>query len=162
MLGWRVYVTNQPAEQLSLEQAVLAYREAYIVERSLGRLKGQPLSLRPMYLERDDHATGLVRLLSIGLRVLTLLEFVARRQLAREGTSVAGLYTGQPTRRTTRPTSERLLAAFRDLTLTMVEVPGRVVWHLTPLPPLQERLLALLDCAPEIYLRLASDSSQPP
>ncbi len=162
MLGWRVYVTNQPAEQLSLEQAVLAYREEYIVERSLGRLKGQPLSLRPMYLERDDHATGLVRLLSIGLRVLTLLEFVARRQLAREGTSVAGLYPGQPTRRTTRPTSERLLAAFRDLTLTIVEVPGRVVWHLTPLTPLQERLLALLDCAPEIYLRLASDSSQPP
>ena len=25
-LGWHVYVTNQPAEQLSLEQAVLAYR----------------------------------------------------------------------------------------------------------------------------------------
>ena len=26
-LGWHVYVTNQPAEQLSLQQAVLAYRE---------------------------------------------------------------------------------------------------------------------------------------
>ncbi len=161
-LGWRVYVTNQPADQLSLEQAVLAYREEYIVERSLGRLKGQPLSLRPMYLERDDHATGLVRLLSIGVRVLTLLEFVARRHLAREGTSVAGLYLGQPTRRTTRPTTERLLAAFRDLTLTIVEVPGGVVCHLTPLTPLHERLLGLLDCSPEIYLRLASDSSQPP
>jgi transposase len=161
-LGWRVYVTNQPAEQLSLEQAVVAYREEYIVERSLGRLKGQPLSLRPMYLERDDHATGLVRLLSIGLRVVTLLESVARRHLAREGGSVAGLYAGQPTRRTTRPTTERLLAAFRELTLTMVEVPGRVVCHLTPLSALHERVLALLDCSPEIYLRLASDSSQPP
>jgi len=161
-LGWRVYVTNQGEEQLSLEQAVLAYREEYIVERSLGRLKGQPLSLRPMYLERDDHATGLVRLLSIGLRVLTLLEDVARRHLARQGESVAGLYAGQPTRRTTRPTTERLLAAFRELTLTIVEVPGRVVRHLTPLSPLHERLLALLDCSPEIYLRLASDSSQPP
>lgn len=161
-VGWRVYVTNQPAEQLSLEQAVLAYREEYIVERSLGRLKGQPLSLRPMYLERDDHATGLVRLLSIGLRVLTLLEYGARRHLAEEGTSVAGLYAGQPTRRTSRPTTERLLAAFGELTLTIVELPGRVVCHLTPLSALHERLLALLDCPPEIYLRLASDSSQPP
>ena len=44
-LGWRVYGTNQPAEQLSLEQAVLAYRSEYLVERSLGRLKGRPLSL---------------------------------------------------------------------------------------------------------------------
>lgn len=53
-LGWRVYSTNQPAEQLSLEQAVLAYRSEYLVERSLGR----PLSLTPMYVQRDDHATG--------------------------------------------------------------------------------------------------------
>jgi transposase len=47
-LGWRVYGTNQPRESLSLEQAVVAYRSAYLVERSLGRLKGRPLSLTPM------------------------------------------------------------------------------------------------------------------
>jgi transposase len=35
-----------------------------------------------MYVPRDEHATGLMRLLSIGLRVLTLLEYVVRRQLA--------------------------------------------------------------------------------
>jgi transposase len=79
-LGWRMYGTNQPVEQLSLAQAVLAYRSEFQVERSLGRLKGQPLSLTPMYVQRDDHATGLIRLLSIALRVLTLLEFVVRRQ----------------------------------------------------------------------------------
>ena len=84
-LGWRVYGTNQPPEQLSLEQAVLAYRSEYLVERSLGRLKGRPLSLTPMYVQRDDHATGLIRLLSLALRVLTLLEFVGRRQLAARG-----------------------------------------------------------------------------
>ena len=93
-LGWRVYSTNQPAEQLSLAQAVLAYRSEYLVERSLGRLKGRPLSLTPMYVQRDDHATGLIRLLSIALRVLTLLEFVGRRQLAAEGAQLAGLYAG--------------------------------------------------------------------
>src|SRR5687768_1319596 len=60
-LGWRLYSTNQPLEQLSLEQAVLAYRSEYLVERSLGRLKGRPLSLTPMYVQRDDHATGLIR-----------------------------------------------------------------------------------------------------
>jgi transposase len=39
-LGWRVYVTNHPQETLTLEQAVLAYREEYLVERGFGRLKG--------------------------------------------------------------------------------------------------------------------------
>src|SRR5262249_40022161 len=33
-LGWRVYGTNQPVESLPLEQAVLAYRNEYQVERS--------------------------------------------------------------------------------------------------------------------------------
>jgi len=64
-LGWRVYATNAPTERLSLNDAVLAYREEYIIERGFGRLKGKPLSLTPMYLQRDDHATGLIRLLTI-------------------------------------------------------------------------------------------------
>ena len=161
-LGWRVYVTNQPGEELSLEQAVLAYREEYIVERSLGRLKGAPLSLRPMYLAREEHATGLVRLLSIALRALTLVEFVVRRQLAAEGATLAGVYAGQPTRATARPSAERLLASFRDVTLTIVELPGRVVWHLTPLTAVQQRILDLMGFSPTIYTRLTNDSYDPP
>lgn len=47
-LGWQVYVTNRPAEQLSVEQVVLAYREQYLVEHPIGRLKGARLSLSPV------------------------------------------------------------------------------------------------------------------
>jgi transposase len=38
--GWRVYATNAPVERLSLDDAVLAYRDEYIIERGFGRLKG--------------------------------------------------------------------------------------------------------------------------
>ena len=124
-LGWRVYGTKQSVEALSLKQAVLAYRSAYQVERSLGRRKGRPLSLTPMYVQCDDHATGLLRLLSIALRVLTLLEFVGRRQLAAEGTKLVGLYAGNPRRETARPTAEHLLEAFEDITLRIVKGPNR-------------------------------------
>ena len=110
---------------------MLAYRSEYLVERSLGRLKGCPLSLTPMYVQRDDHATGLIRLLSIALRVLTLLEFVGRRQLAAQGAQLAGLYAGNPRRETARPTAERLLEAFRDITLTIMEGPQQTAQHLT-------------------------------
>jgi transposase len=58
-----------------------------------------------MYLNRDDHATGVIRLVSIGLRVLTLLEFLVRRQLAQEEGALAGLYAGNPKRTTDRPLS---------------------------------------------------------
>lgn len=161
-LGWRVYVTNQSATQLSLTQAVLAYRSEYLIERGFGRLKGAPLSLTPMYLERTDHVTGLIRLLSIGLRVLTVLEFAVRRRLEAERATLVGLYTGNPQRATTQPTAERLLEAFQDLTLTIIHEGGRTRRHLTPLSPLQQRILSLLDFTPFIYLRLCVDLPKPP
>ena len=160
-LGWRIYSTNQPAEQLSLEQAVLAYRSEYLVERSLGRLKGRPLSLTPMYVQRDDYATGLIRLLSIALRVLTLVEFVVRRQLAAEGATLAGLYAGNVKRATARPTAERLLEAFQEVTLTVVEGGHQVYRHLTVLSPLQERILELLGFSSRVYTRLCTVSHEP-
>jgi len=161
-LGWRVYGTNQPVESLSLAQAVLAYRSEYQVERSLGRLKGRPLSLTPMYVQRDDHATGLIRLLSIALRVLTLLEFVGRRQLAAEEAKLAGLYAGNPRRETVRPTAERLLEAFQDITLTIVKGPQQSDRHITTLSPLQQRILEILGFSSELYTRLWTVSSEPP
>jgi transposase len=160
--GWRVYVTNAPKSELPLSQAVLAYRNQYIVERGCGRLKGRPLSLRPMYLERDDHATGLIRLLTIGLRVLTLLEFVVRQRLAQEGTDLAGVYAGNPKRSTARPSAELLLEAFEDITLIVIQEPHRDLHHLTPLSETQKRILDLSGFSSEIYTSLCVQSSKPP
>jgi transposase len=161
-LGWRVYATTQPADQLSLAQAVLAYRSESLIERDMGRLKGRPLSLTPMYLERDDQATGLIRLLSIGLRVLTLLEFVACRRLAAEQGVLAGLYAGNPKRATAHPTAERLLERFEGLTLTIIGEGQRWRFHLTPLSALQQRILTLLDFPIDISTRLCADFHKPP
>ena len=160
-LGWRIYSTNQPSEGLSLEQAVVAYRSEYLVERSLGRLKGRPLSLRPMFVHRDDHATGLIRLLSIALRVLTLLAFTVRRELASEDASLAGLYTGNAKRETSRPTAERLLEAFEEVTLTVIEIGSQVYRHVTALRPVQERILELLGFSSRLYARLCTVSHEP-
>jgi hypothetical protein len=44
--------------------------------------KGHLLSLTPVYVEMDHHATSLIRLLPVGVRVLTLLEFAVRQRLA--------------------------------------------------------------------------------
>jgi transposase len=161
-LGGRVYGTNQPMASLSLAQAVWAYRSEYQVERSFGRLKGRPLSLTPLYVQRDDHATGLIRLLSIALRVLTLLEFVGRRQLATEGATLAGLYAGNPKRDTERPTAERLLEAFQDITLIIIQGAQQTARHVTALSPLQQRILEILGFSSALYTKLCTVSSEPP
>jgi len=154
-LGWRVYATNAPAEQLGLTQAVLAYRDQYLAERSFSRLKGTLLALLPLYVQRDDHAQGSIRLLTIALRALVIIEFVVRRSLAaeREPAALSGLYAGNPKRRTARPTAELLLDAFDDLTLIIRFKPGGEIEDasLTPLSALQVRILELLGLSPAIY-----------
>jgi hypothetical protein len=45
--------------------------------------------------------------------------------LAAEGAKLAGLYAGNPKRDTDRPTAERLLEAFQDITLTIIKGPHR-------------------------------------
>ncbi len=44
-LGWRIYATNAPASDLSLTQAVEAYRGQYLVENIFRRLQGKLLSI---------------------------------------------------------------------------------------------------------------------
>jgi len=161
-LGWRVYATNAPHDRLTLEQAVLAYRDEYVVEYSLSRLKGKPLSLSPMYLQDEGRATGLVRLLSLGVRLLTLLEFTVRRRLAKEQDTLAGVYAGSPTRATARPSAELLLEAFQHIYLTLVTIGQQTHRHLTPLSDVQHRILALLDLPIAAYARLSADPSNPP
>jgi transposase len=160
-LGWRVYATNAPST-FGLTQAVLAYREPHLIEGSFARLKGRPLSLSPLFLQRPDHVTGLIRLLSIAVRLLTLVQYVVRQQLTAHGSTLAGLSAGNPTRSTPRPTTEALLAAFKYVTLTIVSSTDLRILHLSDISPLQRRILDLLRCPPDLYSRLATPSRQPP
>jgi len=58
--GWRIYVTNAPEARLTLTHAVLAYRDQYLEENIFRRLQGKILAITPVYVQRDDHAQGLV------------------------------------------------------------------------------------------------------
>ena len=158
-LGWRVYVTDVPKEQLSLPAAVLTYREEWRVERSFHLLKDAPLSLAPMFVQRDDQIQGLTHLLTLAVRVLTLLEFVARRALQRTQTQLTGLYAQNPKQATAKPTAKRLLNAFTNITLTIIQFSDRTLRHITPLSTLQEQILALFDFSPDIYYSLTVNST---
>lgn len=147
LTGWRVYATNAPAAELSLPQAVLAYRGSFLIERGFHRLKGHALALTPMYLTTPQHLTGLVRGLLIGLRVLGLLEYKARQALAASGEKLAGLTKGLPKKATARPTAEALLQAFEGQSLFRVQ--GQ--WYQTPLTDLQRQILNLLNFSEDIY-----------
>ena len=85
------------------------------------------------------------------LRVLTLTEFVARRDLAATGEKLKGLYTGNPNRATDQPTAERLLKAFDNITLYRHETETEVWYEVTALSPLQRRILQALRIPESVY-----------
>lgn len=156
--GWRAYATNVPTGELSLEQVVLTYRDEWLIERGFHRLKGAPLSLDPLFVQRDDQVIGLTNLLSLALRLLTLVEFQVRQTLQRQQEQLVGLHRENPRKTTATPTTERLLQAFSNITLTIIHFPDRLVRHVTPLTPLQVRILELLSLSPDIYCSLAANS----
>lgn len=152
LLGWRVYVSNNL--ELSLSQAVYGYRNEYLIERCFGRYKGKSLGLTPVFLASDQRVKGLIRLLSIGLRILCLLEFSVRSALDSTHQELAGLYAGNPKRATAKPTAELLLRAFRGITLTVMKINGTLQYFLSALSERQQRILKLLRASDDIYLSL--------
>jgi transposase len=154
-LGWRVFVCSDPA--LSLEEAVLAYREEYIIERGFNRLRGKKLGLTPLFLCSTTRIKGLIRLLSIALRVLCLVEFTVREALQKQDEKLSGIYAGNPKRATAKPTTEMMLRVFRGITLTLVNFNEVDQCFITPLNAVQKRILALLgfpiSCYQEIEIQ---------
>jgi transposase len=148
-LGWQVYGSNGVG--MRLPQVVWAYRGQYRIENDWSRLKGRPLGLTPLYLQDEGRIQGLVYLLSLALRVLTLLEWAVRERLRQDGAKLQGIYPGQPGRKTARPSAELLLRALETISVSVVEVNGRIHVLLAPLTEVQHRLLKLWGLPPDLY-----------
>ena len=151
LCGWRLYATNAPADRLSLAQAVEYYGDQWQVERGMHRLKDRPLGVAPVFLRDEGCLRGLLVLLGLALRVLTLPEFVVRRTLQKSHDTVAGLYEGNPTRRTDRPTTERMFRAFQGIVLMCYRIGRQWHYQLSVLSEVHKRLLDLMGLSREIY-----------
>jgi transposase len=145
-LGWQVYVTTLSAEALPIDQAVRMYSEP---EHVFERMRGRPLSLLPGVIQRTDHIRGLVRFLTIGLRCMKLLDSTARAHAAHLPNSL-WQRPGSAMQQSV-PTGERLLEAFRDITLTTFSEGQEQHAHLTALSAVQRRVLELLVLSPMTY-----------
>jgi transposase len=159
-MGWQVYGTN--ALETALPQVVWAYRGQYRIENDWSRLKGRPLGLTPLYLQDEGRIQGLVYLLSLALRVLSLVEWAVRERLRQEGASLQEIYAGQPGRKTARPSAELLLRAMKDISVSVVIVNGQTHAMLSPLTAVQHRLLELWGLPPDLYEKVTRGFPKPP
>ena len=89
-----VQVTNSPKKRLSLLASVLSYRSGWSLERDFHLLKDDPLGIRPLFVKSDAQIGGLVRLITLALRMLSVVEMQGRRGVAATGHKVKGYYSG--------------------------------------------------------------------
>lgn len=160
-MGWKLYATNQAETTLPLDAAVRLYRAAPRIERHFHLFQSAPIGIEPMYVRNDDQIKGLCRLLSLGVRLMTLIEIVTRRHLATHGQILVGLYEGQPNRTTENPTAVKLLRAFRSIHRVRGGPWENDTHYITPLTPLQQQILTMLCLDEAIYQPPAAKSRSP-
>jgi transposase len=158
-LGWQVYVTNTTKTHYGAPALVGSYHQQTLEERGFSRLKTRNLHIRPVYLRDATRIAGLLWLLCLALRVLTLTEHRLRTALAERGEELTGLNPASRTQSTSRPTTERVLAVFTSLTLTTIGTAEGSYHHVTPLNATQRHILALLELPDNLYERLARPST---
>jgi hypothetical protein len=109
-----------------------------------------------LFVKRDDQIEGLTYLLTLGVRVLTVMEFTLQRSLQREQASLAGLHLENCNKCTDKPSAERALKAFFKVTLTiMTDGEGRDIGRwLTPLSAVQQDILYQLGLEGALYFQL--------
>lgn len=153
--GWKAFVTNAEPKRLSLTDAVLCYRNEYRVERIFNRLKSR-VHIAPMFVTLNDQIEGLTHLLTLGVRVLTVMEFVLRRSLQNDRATLPGLHLENKQKMTDKPTAERILKAFSLVSLTIVKHAAgeEIMRRLTPLSGLQEDILRRLGLSTSLYGQL--------
>lgn len=124
-------MTNATKDVLSLQNAILCYRNEYRIENMFHRLKSR-LNIAPLFVTRDDQIEGLTYLLTLGVRVLTLTEFVVRRSLQTDKATLPNLHPENRKKVTDKPSAERILKAFSGITLTIIQdAAGKALVHLS-------------------------------
>ncbi len=152
LAGWRIYVTNVPADRMTVNQSTQYYRDEWLVERGFHRFKKGQIPALPLFLRIPERIKGLMLLLTVALQVLTLMEFVALRELAKSNETISGLVPGNPKMKTNRPTAERMLSQFHNLNLLIQEERRTIqATLLGGLTMLQKRILSLLRLPEKIY-----------
>lgn len=156
LLGWRVYVTNKPAQDLSIEDVVMTYRDQYIIEHQFHRLKGKALSLTPMFIQRDDRIDGLVKFLTIAMRPLIIIEKKIRDSIKKRGEGLSGLFEYNPTKIVINPKSERIIEFFEGVYLSITNFGEQVFYAVTGLNQKHREILGLMGIDLNIYAHMGT------
>jgi transposase len=140
--GYYPLLTNKPADQLSIEKAMLAHKNQYKCEHTFRRAKG-PYSIEPIYLHTPERIEAFLFLFKIALQMLVLLERTARKNIDNRDRGLDGF---MPNKKDVRnPRSEFMLKEFEDIVQGQMQMPdGNNYGFVSQLNELQKDILCIL------------------
>jgi hypothetical protein len=138
--GWYALLTNLDPAQAKAAEVLARYKGQEVVERRYGAFKG-PLAVAPLFVQSNRRIQALVTVICLALLIFCLVERQVRRAIAPDLT-LQGLYVGQPA----KPTGRLIFQALAGLRL--IPASGHDPPIIPQPPPLQARLLHLLDVDP--------------
>jgi transposase len=138
--GWYGLLTNLDPTQADAAEILARYKGQEVVERRYGAFKG-PLAVAPLFVQSNRRIQALVTVICLALLIFCLVERKVRRAIA-PAVVLAGLCVGQPA----KPTGRLIFQALEGLRL--LPATGHDPPIIPQPPPLQARLLHLLDVDP--------------
>lgn len=150
LLGWQVYASCAPKEKVSLEQCVWKYRGQNRIESRFDSLRNKVAPLLPIYLQKDNRIVGLVNLLMIALKTLSMIEYKAAKNLKKDDEKLTNVYPGNPKMGTTTPTAKRMLDAFTGISLVVIKKEHTDI-VMTDINDTQKKIIDLINFESSIY-----------
>lgn len=151
--GWRLMVTNATEEKLTFNQAILTYRQEWTLERCFKILKKSHLGISPLYVRKESRLKGLVRLLSVAVRFMVLLEYAIAKSLKDEGETIKGLDIAHPNKEVKTPTAYSILRKFcrEKIILTKVDIGEKIFYKMTNINEDLRKILRHLKIPLNVY-----------
>ncbi len=137
--GWYALVTNL-ASDVDTAGVFRHYKGQEAPERRYHNFKG-PLAVAPLFLKNNRRIEALISVICLALLIFALVERAVRLAL-HPVAKLPGLWAGRPA----KPTARLIFGALSHLRL--VPATDSVPAHIPAPPPLQARLLELLDVDP--------------
>jgi len=151
-MGWQIYATNAPKSLLPFEKCVWKYRYQSNIESRFDDLRNKMAALLPVYLQKENRIEGLVNILLLALKICSMMEYKVAQQLQQSNELLYSLFEGNPKRGTDRPSAKRILKAFDKISISAVFRDGNFDFaYLSPLEPVQQKILQLLGLDTAIY-----------
>jgi len=140
--GWYALLTNLDPDEADAAEVLRRYKGQEVVERRYGNFKG-PLAVAPMFLKSNRRIEALISVICLALLIFSLVERAVRLAIS-PALKLAALWAG----RAAKPTGRLIFGALSRLRLIPATATSPAV--IPEPPPLQARLLELLDVDPRV------------